>query len=384
MGDSYSDSGCRYPRSLEMFRLEALGDRPYYDDEEARARFDAQRGLTVVEDREPPTWRIEIAAKYTEAAADFAWFEVTYFTTEKTPLREVMWRRVGEDLFCRSVIDVFYPEGDPKGRVRFADVVTVRQEFSTDGVVLVTRRSPIEGDVVHEVDGVPVDGHRLPVPRFGEWGALLMASAPEEMTRFGWEALDAADEYARRCAAGGVARAADDPNGGWRIGVTAPGVVAAVRSVVEGDTPQGPVPVLERGAARIVPLMVQPDPRVSGRDPWEDRHRFETISDEVVEACEFAFGRQATPPALDLDRQGEDAAGAYAAALRAAGATRAVWWTSDGRGIVLVLTGDELHGDLTSAIHIVPEGWVAGRATAADAQRLDLGWSRDDVADHHL
>lgn len=375
------DAEARYPRRFEIYRLEPIGEPAYYTEQEARDRYERQRGLSIIARTDPPAWYIESAPKYVAEAADFAWFRVTFYTAGKTPLREVTWRRVGDELFCRSVLDVFYPEGDPKRRVRFVDVVTVRQEFSTDGVVVVTRESPVDEDMVREVDGVPVDDRRLAVPGFGEWEALLQASVPVVVTRFGWEAIEAADEYAQRCASVGTLRGSDRTDGGWRVGTAAPGVAAAIEAVLAGGVPRAGIPLLTRGGARILPLMVQPDPRVSGRDPWEDRHRLDVFDDQIVQSCEFFYGRQAMPPRLDLAYRGDDRMGAYAAALREAGATRAVWWMSDTRGIVLVQTGDELVGDLTLAVHIVPLGWVWDVKTSRGGERVDLRWSLTDVTD---
>lgn len=373
------DMAARYPRRFELFRLEPLGEPAYYSEEEARARYEQQRGLSVIARADPPGWYIESAPKYAAEAPDHAWFAVTFYTPDKTPLREVKWRRTGDELFCRRSIDVFYPDGDPKWRVPFADVVTVRQEFSTDGVVVVTRESPIDEDMVREVDGAPVDEYRLAVPAFGQWEALLRASAPADTTRFGWDAIDAADEYARQCAAVGMPRGVNPSDGGWRVAAAAPGVAAAIQAVLDGDRPRLGIPLIERGAARILPLMLQADPRLSGRDPWEDRHRVGALNDEIEQACEFFFGRQMSPPSVDLQYRGDDQMAAYVAALRAAGATRAVWWVAGGDGVVLVHTGDELRGDLALAVHVVPVGWVSDRNASPGGERVDVRWSRADV-----
>jgi len=373
------DADARYPKRLEIFRLEPIGDPAYYTEQEARDRYEQHRGLSIIARTDPPAWYIESAPKYVAEAADYAWFTVTFYTADKTPLREVTWRREGVGLFCRSILDVFYPEGDPKRRVRFVDVVTVRQEFSTDGVVVVTRESPIDDDLVREVDGVAVDDRRLGLPEFGEWEAMLQASAPEDVTRFGWDAIAAADEFAQRCASAGTVRGVDRADGGWRVDAATQGVVAAIQAVLDGGVPRADIPLIVRGAARIIPLMVQPDPRLSGRDAWEDRHRVEVLDGEVGQACEFHFGRQATPPPFDLSSRGQDGIGSYAAALRDAGATRAVWWVSDAHGIVLVQTGDELRGDLTLAVHVVPVGWVWDVKRSRAAEHVDLRWSRADA-----
>ncbi|MFT4215261.1 MAG: hypothetical protein QM622_10865 [Microbacterium sp.] len=367
-----------YPRRLEYYRLEPLGaDHPFYTPEEARQRYSEGRLIKFIPNEHPPAWSFSATSSRWDAF-DGDNYDVsgTFYTPQKTPLREVEWETVGGVLVCRRVVDVFYPEGDPQWRVPFMSVVTVEQEFGTDGVALITVSSPLEEDAVWEVSGVPAP--TVPVPQFGDWGPLVAASAPPAVERFGWDAITAAKEFADSRVAWGepVGEAA-----GWRVAAGARDVVAAIQAVLREGHPRPGIPVLERGDVCLLPLAAQSDAAGSARDPGEERRRFDRIGSDVSDACEQGNGRTSV---FDLERRGSDRVASYAAALRRAGATRVLWWAFEpvdvsARGVTLVWCGDESAGDLTLAVQVVPVSWVSERRTKPGAVEVDLAWSLADV-----
>jgi hypothetical protein len=141
--------GVCYPRRFEIFRLEPLGDEPYFETDEARQRYVDGRGLSIVSGGTPPSWLMQVSAKRYR-------FSITFYSESKSPLRKVTWEQVGTELFCRKTIDMFYPDGDPGRGVPSIDLVTVTQQISTDGVLSVTLSSPIDEDDFREVTGVPL------------------------------------------------------------------------------------------------------------------------------------------------------------------------------------------------------------------------------------
>lgn len=74
----------------------------------------------------------------------------------------------------------------------------------------------------------------------------------------------------------------------------------------------------------------------------------------------------------------------YASALRAAGVMRGNYWAIAGiergpMGLTLAWAGDEEHGTLSLACHLVPASWVAGRFAEEEADGIDVCWSWADV-----
>lgn len=358
----------RYPRRFEIFRLEALGADPYLTAEEAAARYEGGRGLSVIAPEDPPSWYIEIGP-----GGD--WFLVTFYTPGSTPLREVRWDVVDGVAVRRRVVDLFYPEGDPHRRIASADVVTVAQDAGIDGVLGVTVSSPLEEDTFREVSGVAVP---TLVPEFGAWDTLLAASAPPPLERFDWDAIESSTAFADACVAQGVV---GSPAGGWRVPADARDIVAAIRAVAS-DRPVRPgIAVIERGAARIIPLLAQGDPARTGRDPREERRRADRLATAVDDGCEQVAGRSVP---LDLGARGGTAS-PYARALRAAGARTALvreFWPDDAAAasaVGIVWSGEAATGDLTLAVHVVPVAWLSERQAGPDAREDDLRWTADDL-----
>lgn len=354
--------GVRYPNSLELMRLEALGTPPYRDVAEARERYEGGRSLQVVPEGTPPAWLLVIAP-------DQRRFSVTSYAPTSTPLRDVTWERDGDTLMCRRTTDLFYPDGDPGRRVPFSGVVSVRHEIGADGIVRSILSSPTRHDIV--IDGaVDVDGFCIELPSFGDWQRVVAPSRPGPSSRFGLDADDSA-----LAAVASYQNAATPAEGGWRIAAGSRGVMGAVDLLVAGGRPVTAVPVIERGVARIIPLAVQA-PRSSGRAPREERRRTTAQHDDIRDACEHRHGQAIS---LDLDTRGASATAAYARGLRGAGATAAEYWVArGGHALVLVTAGDDTAGDLRLSLHLVPEEWVGSGKGLAPAVE-DLRWSIADI-----
>lgn len=357
----------RYPERFEIYRLEALGEDPYLSPGEARRRYDAGSGVTVVEESAPPSWHLEISARRHR-------FSVTFCAPTKTPVRRVDWEETDGRLLCRRAVDLFYPEGDPGRRVPYIRLLRVEQDWYADGIVRVERSSPVEDDLVAHVRA-PGDLRWLDVPAFGEWAPLIAASAPPELARFDLEAIDAAEHHARSAIAAGSPVADREE---WVLPVSDTTVLDAVTALTRLEPVPAAVPVVERGAARIVPVTVQgASPQGSGRDVVEERRRVADRAAGLADAVEYAAGR---PIELSLDGAGHTPVAAYAAALRAAGARDARWWVLNDIGVVLVRSGDADAGGLALAVHLVPARWLSGRgATTSGRTPVDLRWSRTDI-----
>lgn len=362
------DAGAvRYPERFEIHRLEALGENPYLTDDDARRRYEDGKGLSVVAASTPPTWFLDVSVRRHR-------FSVTFYAPTKTPIRRVGWEETDGRLLRRSAVDLFYPEGDPGRRVPHSQLLRVEHRWYADGVVHIERSSPIDEDLVTEISA-PQELRWLDVPAFGDWGPVTAASAPPEFARFDLDAIDAAEAYARaEIAAGGSA----SEQGGWILPASDTTVLDAVTALTRFESVPSAVPVIERDAARIVPVMLQGTaPRASGRDAAEERRRVDDRAAGLAGAFEYAAGR---PIDLPLDGRGDGPVAAYAAALRAADVRDARWWVLNETGVVLVRSGDPEAGDLALAVHLVPARGVSGRsATTSGRAPADLQWSRADI-----
>ncbi|MDJ1115532.1 hypothetical protein [Microbacterium dauci] len=357
----------RYPKRFEIYRLEALGDDPYFSLDDAATRFESGQLVTVVPDT-AVLWRLSISASRFPYDGGRR-FTLTHFTAGKTPLREVRWESDGGALVRRSTLDMFYPEGDPGRRVPYAAIITVHQQHFTDGILQVRRSSPIDEDRFVEV-AVRPGGDRIDAPAFGAWGALVEASAPADVQRFGLDAIDAADAYVVELASQG-----EPVLGGsrWRNAAGAREIIDAVEALAAGADPITQLPRIERGEATILPISAQGGADV---DAAEERERIAAAAGEIRGELEYRHGQQIT---FELDRAGRDSVAAYATALRAAGATAASWWVADGAGVALVHSGDATTRDLTLAVHVVPASWVSDRRATTGIDVPPLDWSRADI-----
>ncbi len=346
-----------YPRRFEIYRLEALGDDPYLSVDEAREQYEQGGGLTVIPADQPVSWVLDVSSNSHR-------FTVSFHTAQKKLLRRVMWEQIDGMLFCRRITDRFYPAGEEQ--IPLVDVITVTQDISTDGVLELTVQTPGEDEEFTQVDGVDTSGLREAVPQFGEWHPLIAASRPAEATRVGDGAVAAAHALAAQVRHAGSDRGAVSDSM-WRIPADAEIVVRNVEALLTGAA-IGSLPLVTRGDARIVPLAAQLGTPTG--DPREQRHRMRLLADGIDGACEYRAGRGIR---IDLARTGDDEVAAYTAALREANTTEATWWEIDqAHGVTLVWTGDENHGDLTLALHVVPISWVSERRTRPAARWIDV------------
>lgn len=361
----------RYPSKFEMFRLEALGVPPYLPSDSARERYDAGNSLHVVSAEEPPAWYLVVAPERHR-------FTVTYYTATRTPLRMATWEKDGDTLLCRRVRDLFYPDGDPEGTVPSVDLVVVAQQISGDGVIEVTLSSPLGDDDHREVVGARLEGFRIETPVFGEWDPLVRRLEPSSTGRFGLESIDEAIAFADRCvvqASAGAGDSAPDRRS-WRVSVGADDLLRAVDAAIVGRDVSDKIVVLERGEARILPLAVQFDVK-DAVDPSEVRRRMSVLGASIADAMEQREGRGIP---VDLTYDASDSVASYTAALRAGGATEALWWECGQKhGVALVWSTDEFADRLSLALHIVPGSWVSARQAGTAVDGIDVRWSARDV-----
>lgn len=359
-----------YPRQFEIFRLEPLGEPPFFEPDDARRRHEEGDGLSVVPDDHPISWYLQVAPNRHR-------FSVTSYAPSGTPLRTMTWENEGDGLLCRRIIDLFYPQGDPGRRVPFVEVLTVTQDVATDGRLDVTLSSPLGDDEVFEVEGLTLDAFRTRIPAFGEWDELLEASVPAPVDRFGVDSTVAASAYALGLVTSKSRGGTDAARSGWRIPASDRDVMKTIDAIIGGESTRHDIPVLLRGAATVVPVAVQADRIDSARAPGEELRRMTVLASRIRDALEHREGRAIS---LDLDRRGGDPAASYGTALRSAGVTSADWWMYGGRrGVALVWTGDETEGTLTLAVHIVPVTWVLEKQKKAATERIDVRWSRSDI-----
>lgn len=358
-----------YPRRFDAINLRVLGDPPFYDEEQARARYDARKSLEIapIEVIEgPPPWHLTVSPSGYR-------YSLSFFSAHGTPLRDMTWEREGDLLVCRQVRDVFYPDGDPRGRVAYVHVLTATGRFSLDGIATVTLSGPrLESDEVWEAEGVPRDRFTSAVPGFDDLAAWVLPYAPDETGRYGADALPAARALAEAAAATGRGRTGVPA--GRAAAVTERDVIRAVdalTSLGERSEAGAGVDVLERGQAIVMPLARQVD--AADRDPSEESRRMSALADAIRDACEQREGRGI---ALDLDDVTDDSVGSYVSALREAGVTRATYWVWEAdHGVVLAWAGDEAERSLSLALHVVPATWVSASRAEAPVEGIDVAWS---------
>ncbi len=363
----------RYPKRFEVFRLEAMGEDPYYSDDEATARYATGRALTVVPATDPVGWRLHIASSTYPFGGDTYRFTVTFHGAGNAHVRTVTWETVDGELFRRQIVDNFHPAADPRTGAPRTPALRVSQQQYTDGVRLVTWWSS-DDDAEHsvEVGGLPVDARRA-IPAFGDWAEIVRASAPTGTARFGSAARSAAEELF----AAAVRGAGPAAPGRWRTPASPAEVVDAVWAILRFAPVPAGVPMLDRGPAKILPLAVQGTAAgAPGLDPAEEARRMSWLGARISDAFEHAGGR---PAALDLERPGDDRIAAYTRSLRAAGAVSASWWVFDAMGVVVVSSGTAEAGELSLAVQVVPASWVVDRLTRPGGEPVDLRWTRADL-----
>lgn len=138
------------------------------------------------------------------------------------------------------------------------------------------------------------------------------------------------------------------------------------------------VPILERGAAWIVPLAWSPNDRAMADDRQRELdRRISELWSAIRSACWYLHGEQ-----IGIDLEGiDEARDAYAEELVRTGARRADWWAFGDSAVVLVVYGEPLPAPVArEAVHVLPLDWVRPRKKArAKAPHMDLAWSWADV-----
>lgn len=139
------------------------------------------------------------------------------------------------------------------------------------------------------------------------------------------------------------------------------------------------LPVLVRGAAKILPLAWRGDPG-SGYNPYAEPKQIASFASRVQGACAHRAGPWTL---LDLKTRRDDSIGSYTRALAAAGATRVDAWVfvEQGVGAALVWAGDEQAGTSSVSLHVVPPSWVHERGAEGAVEGIDVRWSWADVVD---
>lgn len=135
------------------------------------------------------------------------------------------------------------------------------------------------------------------------------------------------------------------------------------------------VPILVRGAARIIPLAWLGDPHAEGSGATAAE--IAAFASKMQSAGMYWAGNWRV---LALADRRADSIGSYTGALRAAGATRVDCWTySEDFGLALVWAGAEDEGTMSLALHVVPVAWVSERFVAKPVRGIDVRWSWKDV-----
>jgi hypothetical protein len=145
----------------------------------------------------------------------------------------------------------------------------------------------------------------------------------------------------------------------------------------EADTwvPPG-LPVLVRGAARILPLAWRGDLRGGGGSAVTEEE-IAAFATRMQDAGMYWAGPWRVLP---LTEERPDSVGSYTAALRGSGATEVDCWTySESTGLALVRAGATDDGTRSLALHIVPAAWVSDARAGRPVRGIDLGWSWSDV-----
>ncbi|WP_341946481.1 hypothetical protein [Microbacterium sp. LWH11-1.2] len=198
---------------------------------------------------------------------------------------------------------------------------------------------------------------------------------------------EAAELYARSRARGAAPLTTEDVFGeaSLRTGAVVLASARQIMDVVDGILHRGRatdgvmesrVPVLQRGAATIVPLGAQGAALEYQADV---RAELVELSNSVRWAIEHRAGSRVSLDLADAPPSGERS---YRSQLVTAGATRAgAWRPEPGLAVVLVVSGDPDAGTLTHALHIVPSGWVASPDALERPldEPIDVAWSWADV-----
>lgn len=365
----------RYPKRFEIYRLEPIGEPPYFDVDDARARYETGAGLSIVEDTDdPPGW-------YVEASPRAHRFTVTFYTPSKTPLRVVTWERDGEVLLCRQILDLYYPDGDPGRRVPYVELTTVTQQIFSDGVVDITLSSPSAPDRLREVTNAPLTLFRTAVPAFGEWTPLLLSPITDTNRRFGPDAVAVATSDLENLVPFGLPRTKREVLTTRSQGMSLLATLAEPAGRAARTWADIGSPVVDRGASAIFPLALA---EVEAPGAME---RLRAVRDRLQMDAIHYYGGDHFHAETDLRGEGGYARNIARSGIETIGPVYA--WRVGGHAAILVHGRDRTGATETLALHVVPADWVWDRVGSADTKRgqsrrrraaaerdaADAGWS---------
>ena len=136
------------------------------------------------------------------------------------------------------------------------------------------------------------------------------------------------------------------------------------------------LPVLVRGAARILPLAWLGHPHGEGGSGVTSEE-IAALATRVQDAGMYWAGPWRVLP---LTEKRSDSVGSYSAALRESGATEVDCWTySESTGLALVRAGEVDDGTRSLALHVVPAGWLSDARAGRPVRGIELRWSWSDV-----
>lgn len=244
-----------------------------------------------------------------------------------------------------------------------------------------------EDDQVTGFRSAPEARIERPAPALGTVLDLRDADDLDAAAFAGLGPREAAELYAHSPARGAAPLTTEDVFGeaSLRTGAVVLASARQIIDVVDGILRRGTatdgvvesrVPVLQRGAATIIPLGAQGAALEYQADV---RAELVELSNSVRWALEHRAGSRVSLDLADAPPSGERS---YRSQLVTAGATRAgVWRLEPDFAVVLVVSGDPDAGTLTHALHIVPSGWVASPETAERPtdEPVDIAWSWTDV-----
>ncbi|PSL39116.1 hypothetical protein CLV49_2750 [Labedella gwakjiensis] len=371
----------RYPNRFETYRLEPIGEPAYLDLDDARGRYERGAGLSVVEDTDPPGWYLEVSPRGHR-------FTVTFYTSTKTPLRVVTWERDEDELRCRRILDIYYPDGDPGHRVPYVQLTTVTQQIFSDGVVVITLSSSSAPDELREVTNAPLTLFRTDVPAFGEWAPLLLSAVTDTRRRFGPDAFATAASDLQDVVPFGLPSTDREALVAGSRGMSILTALADPAGRAARTWADIGSPVVDRGASAIFPLA---SAQAEARGAMERLH---AVRDRLqMDAIHFYGGDHFH---AETDLRGEDgyARNIARSGIETVGPVYA--WRVGGHAAVLVHGRDSAEGTETLALHVVPADWVweppgAGntkrgqsrrRRAAAERDAADASWTWPERRDH--
>ncbi|SJM55295.1 hypothetical protein [Gulosibacter sp. 10] len=332
----------------------------------------AGRPLDVLDPADPPSWSLRISP-------DRRRFDLVFLAGSTTPIREAVWESDGERLRCRRVVDLYYPDGDPRGRVPVEEVVSVAQRVLADGAVEAQVALPGGEVALREVVNASPEHYRVAAPALGDWEPLLRLAAPDPDARFGAAAAETAfsfcAQHVPRVFTGNTHEAMISGPRGLSIlralDDAGPAVGDARRWADAGE------PVIDRGASAVFPLCVA---RV---DVPGAVARVRELRGELQTAAIHFYGGDFFHAETSLDADEGYGRSIARAGVEAIGSMYA--WRIQGRAAVLVHGVDRDSAVESLALHVIPADWVwqrpGGASTKRAQSRLRRSMRERDAAD---